>query len=116
MNELEIVHAITEPTRYAILCLLLRHDYCVRALARKLGISEPAVSQHMNVFKRYGLVEGRKLGYQVHYKVDRARIAEALAHISNALFADVSERELTMSCDCEFADECMRAHRPHGDK
>lgn len=115
MSDLEIVHAITEPTRYAILQLLLKRDYCVRALARKLGISEPAVSQHMNVFKKYGLVEGRKLGYQVHYKVDRQRIAAAMAAVTGSLTGDGVERELSAACTCEFADECIRGHRQdHG--
>ena len=110
-QDVEIVHAVTEPMRYAILCLLMEHDYCVRALARKLGISEPAVSQHMNVLKRYALVEGRKLGYQVHYKVDRQRLGEALAAVARELTSEGEERELKRKCTCEFADECIRGGR-----
>lgn len=110
-QEVEIVHAITEPMRYAILCLLMEHDYCVRALARKLGISEPAVSQHMNVLKRYSLVEGRKLGYQVHYKVVRQRLSDALKAVARQLTSECAERELTRNCSCEFVDECIRGGR-----
>ena len=82
-DDVEIVHIITEPTRFAILCLLIDHNYCVRALARKLNISEPAISQHMNVFKRYDLVTWKKLGYQVHYHVKRERVVQALSGLTS---------------------------------
>lgn len=115
-DDVEILHIITEPTRYEILCLLLRHTYCVRALARKLGISEPAVSQHMNVFKRYGLVTGQKYGYQMHYRVERERVLAALESVSAAfnmrLYDD--ENAVSRSCTCEFASECSRSRKIYG--
>ena len=107
-DDVEIVHIITEPTRFAILCLLIDHNYCVRALARKLNISEPAISQHMNVFKRYDLVTWKKLGYQVHYHVKRERVVQALSGLTSVfnLNLEGSENELNRACTCEFADEC----------
>lgn len=113
-DDVEIVRVITEPTRYAIMCLLLKHNYCVRALARKLGISEPAVSQHMNVFKRYGIVTGHKLGYQVHYRIDRERITAALASVTGTLSTCDSDEKLSRFCTCEFSEECSRK-KPDGE-
>ena len=107
-DDVEIVHIITEPTRFAILCLLIDHNYCVRALARKLNISEPAISQHMNVFKRYDLVTWKKLGYQVHYHVKRERVVQALSGLTSVFNLNLEghENELNRACTCEFADEC----------
>ena len=107
-DDVEIVHIITEPTRFAILCLLIDHNYCVRALARKLNISEPAISQHMNVFKRYDLVTWKKLGYQVHYHVKRERVVQALSGLTSVFNLNLEgyESELSRACTCEFADEC----------
>ncbi len=51
MTDLELLHIITMPTRYQILMLLLNHHYCGKALSSKLGISESAVSQHLQVLK-----------------------------------------------------------------
>ena len=51
MTDLELLHIITMPTRYQILMLLLNHHYCGKALSAKLGISESAVSQHLQVLK-----------------------------------------------------------------
>lgn len=47
MEREELIRAIGEPMRLRILELLTRRQYCVRSLARMLGISEPAVSQHL---------------------------------------------------------------------
>ena len=118
-DDVEIVHIITEPTRFAILCLLIDHNYCVRALARKLNISEPAISQHMNVFKRYDLVTWKKLGYQVHYHVKRERVVQALSGLTSVFNLNLEgyENELNRACTCEFADECScRRKRPSGEE
>ncbi|MGN1383084.1 MAG: ArsR/SmtB family transcription factor, partial [Eubacterium sp.] len=51
-------------------------DFCVRALSRRLGISEAAVSQHVKVLKKAGLIEGEKRGYFVHYTVNRGLLRD----------------------------------------
>ena len=48
--------ALADDNRLLILRLLGRRDYCVRALARQLGISQAAVSQHLKVLRQAGLV------------------------------------------------------------
>jgi len=59
-----------------LLRLLLRRELCVRALSRRLGISEPAVSQHLKVLRSVHLVKGHKKGYFTHYSVDRGKLKE----------------------------------------
>ena len=71
MTDLELLHIITMPTRYQILMLLLNHHYCGKALSAKLGISESAVSQHLQVLKNCGLVTGLRIDYQMHYQVNK---------------------------------------------
>jgi DNA-binding transcriptional ArsR family regulator len=40
--------------------ILLKHDLCVGGLARQLDISKPAVSQHLQVLRKIGLLTGEK--------------------------------------------------------
>ena len=61
--------ALGDSRRLEIFKLLLDHSYCVNAIARQLGISQSAVSQHMRVLREAGLVAGEKRGYHVHYSV-----------------------------------------------
>ncbi|CCU84745.1 hypothetical protein PHOSAC3_140034 [Mesotoga infera] len=56
--------------------LLLRREFCVRALSRRLCISESAVSQHLKVLRSAHLVKGHKKGYFTHYSVDRGKLKE----------------------------------------
>ena len=67
--------------RFMILRLLLEHDLCVEALAKRLDISKSAVSQHLKILREAGLVQGEKRGYFTHYSVMRERIKEIAAEL-----------------------------------
>ncbi len=114
MDEIQALHAVTEPTRFRILQELLHRRYCVRAASKKLGISEAAVSQHMGILKKYGLVYGKKIGYQMHYCLDRERLAR-LADIFRELLAEEETGPgPEWICSCEFFADCRRRERPAG--
>lgn len=110
MNSVQLIHLITDATRFRLIVLLLRHPYCVKALSKKLGISEPAISQQMKILKQNGLVEGVKLGYQVHYRVDRDLILSAIAELSQAMSNQSVPPALSSDadCSCEFEAECRK--------
>lgn len=78
---LKVLKALADETRLRMTHILLTQDLCGRALARQLGVSEAAVSQHMKVLKEAGVVEGEKRGYWVHYAVRK----EVLAQVGNAI-------------------------------
>ena len=48
---------------------------CVNALAGNLGVSQPAVSQHLGVLRAVDLVIGERRGYHVHYRLNPAALA-----------------------------------------
>lgn len=53
--------ALADPTRRAILARLARGDATVNELARPFAISQPAISKHLKVLERAGLVSrGRR--------------------------------------------------------
>jgi DNA-binding transcriptional ArsR family regulator len=54
--------ALADPTRRAMLTRLAAGDQTVGALARPFGISLPAISRHLRVLERAGLVQRRKDG------------------------------------------------------
>ena len=72
--------ALSDPTRRAIFERLCRDgDQTVGALTADAGISQPAVSKHLGVLKRAGLVRDRPDGRQTHYS---ARL-DALAPLTD---------------------------------
>ena len=68
--------ALADETRFRIIDLLLTHDLCVGALADHLAISKAAVSQHLQIMRKAGLVKGEKRGYWTHYSVDNRVIRQ----------------------------------------
>lgn len=70
MNEAQdlLFTALADPTRRAIFERLCRRgEQTVGALTAEAGISQPAVSKHLGVLKRAGLVSDRPQGRQTHY-------------------------------------------------
>ena len=79
MDRMLVLKAIADETRMNILTLLLRHNYCVGALAKELELSESAISQHLKVLREAGLLIGEKRGYFMHYDVNREVLRELAA-------------------------------------
>ncbi|MBV8046699.1 MAG: helix-turn-helix transcriptional regulator [Paludibacterium sp.] len=62
--------ALADPTRRAIFQRLSQEgELTVRALTDQAGVSQPAVSKHLAVLKRAGLVNDRHAGRETHYRV-----------------------------------------------
>jgi DNA-binding transcriptional ArsR family regulator len=68
--ENRIFQALADPSRRAILESLTRGEAAVTDLTSRFDISQPAVSQHLATLKRAGLVNGRREGRRVYYRVE----------------------------------------------
>lgn len=80
---------LADPTRLKLLKLLSQQKepdaLCVNALAFRLGVTQPAVSQHLKVLKDADLVQGEKRGYRAHYFVKQGALDKAQELMSQAL-------------------------------
>lgn len=65
----DLFGALSDPTRLAIVDVLLAQEMCTCDLAATLGVSEPAVSQHLRILRTLGLVTWRRAGRMVYYAV-----------------------------------------------
>ena len=80
---IQIFKALSDQTRLRLIDFLLTHDLCVGALANRLGISKPAVSQHLQILRKAGLVRGEKRGYWTHYSIERKTLLQLAGVIKN---------------------------------
>ena len=63
-----LFRSLADPTRRALFERLCREgEQTVGALTAQAGVSQPAVSKHLGVLKRAGLVRDRHKGRQTHY-------------------------------------------------
>jgi DNA-binding transcriptional ArsR family regulator len=86
--------ALSAPARITMVQLLKNRSLCVGALAKSIGITPGAVSQHLQVLKEAGLVEAEKRGYFMHYGLNvktLARWKEALEEFLTAPAPEVLE-------------------------
>lgn len=69
-----IFRIFSAETRVRMIELMKNRPLCVNALARELGISPAAVSQHLRVLRDAELVTAEKRGYFVHYRINKKSI------------------------------------------
>jgi ArsR family transcriptional regulator len=102
VNLVPILKALADETRFRIIHLLLSHDLCVGALADHLSMSKAAVSQHLQILRKAGLVRGEKRGYWTHYGVDKTVIHQ----IAEALIEKADQApDFRMACHRSIQDE-----------
>ena len=66
----KVFQALADPSRRAIFESLTRGEAAVKDLKARFDISQPAVSQHLATLKGAGLVNGRREGRRVYYRVE----------------------------------------------
>ena len=71
-----LFRTLADPTRRAIFERLCREgEKTVGALTARARISQPAVSKHLGLLKRAGLVRDRHEGRQTHYSAQLGALA-----------------------------------------
>src|SRR5215470_5311009 len=74
-----LFRTLGDPTRRAIFERLIREgELTVRVLTGHSGVSQPAVSKHLGILKRAGLVRDRREGRQTHYSAEPQGLAPLL--------------------------------------
>jgi DNA-binding transcriptional ArsR family regulator len=69
--------ALADPTRRRILAHLARGDKCVTHLAKPHAMSLPAVSKHLRVLEKAGLLRRRRYGRVHEMRLDAEPLRQA---------------------------------------
>ena len=79
----EVLNALGDPTRRAVLELLRAGPCAVVDIASELPVSRPAVSQHLRVLKGAGLVAARRDGARHLYRIDTQGLAALRTYLES---------------------------------
>ena len=83
----EVYRALGDPTRVKIIGGLAHQELCTSDLAEIVGLSEPAVSQHLRLLRAQRVVTSHRHGQRVFYALDddhvRDLLALTLAHVKD---------------------------------
>jgi len=122
MNEVKqlagVYKALSDQTRLRLVKMLAELQpggaLCVNALAAELGVSQPAVSQHLAVLRAADLVIGERRGYHVHYRLRPEGLAafrsEALALLGEEFMASPAPGDLGRAARQASTDSPTGAH------
>ena len=85
----ELLRALANPHRVAIVLELGAGPRCVHELVDALGVPQPLVSQHLRVLKAERLVHGHRRGREIAYELTDTHVA----HIVGDAVAHATEKE-----------------------
>jgi len=76
--------AVGDPTRRRLLDLLLNGEGdTATSLSSHLPVTRQAVTKHLDVLHRVGLVHAAPVGREKQYRVDEAQLARAVAQLTD---------------------------------
>jgi len=73
-----IFHALSHPTRIAILEVLRDRELSARTIQDKLGLEQANLSQHLAILRSHQIVVNRKDGNQVFYSIRNPVLVQVL--------------------------------------
>lgn len=83
----ELFRAFSDTRRVRIVSALLSGEMNIGTLAEVVGISESAVSHHMRGLRQMHLVQSRRDGKEVYYRIDDVHIIalfqQGVNHVQN---------------------------------
>ena len=100
--------ALTHPARLAILELLREGENCVCHLEAYLGLRQAYISQQLAVLRDSGLIQDRRDGWNIYYRVADPRIFEVLdiiRGVSGQAIPDMRRSGLHCSCPRCLAEQ-----------
>ena len=82
----EICKTLTNPKRIEILNVLKNDEKTVTELVNALGASKANVSQHLAVMRHKGILNTRRDGVNIFYRVANPKVIEACTLMKEVLF------------------------------
>jgi DNA-binding transcriptional ArsR family regulator len=78
-QNVRLLKALSDGTRIKILQLLLDGERCACTLVLPTGKSQPTVSQHLKILEEGGVLESRRVGTNIWYKIKSQEAEKILA-------------------------------------
>jgi len=92
MNKLTIIStALSDPNRVRLLAACMDQERCVCQLVELIDLSNASISKHLSTLKGAGLLESRREGRWVHYRVPDSPspiVNDALAFVRSHALSD----------------------------
>jgi len=100
--QVQLLKVLTHPGRLAILNILRDGERCVCHMEAYLGFRQAYISQQLIVLREAGLIQDRRDGWNVFYRVVEPRIFDVLSAVDSILTPQPSlhVQRAVVSCNC----------------
>jgi ArsR family transcriptional regulator, arsenate/arsenite/antimonite-responsive transcriptional repressor len=89
-----LLAALADPTRLRLLNLMDGREVCVCYFVEILKQGQPKISRHLAYLRRAGIVEARREGKWMHYRIERPEDAGAASILDATLASFKANREM----------------------
>jgi DNA-binding transcriptional ArsR family regulator len=95
-GQASVLKALGQPTRLQILDLLKGGERCVCEIFPAIHQEQANVSKHLSILKQAGILESRKDGLRIIYKIKAPEVLILLSGVSKLLKAQANEQHRLM--------------------
>ena len=92
----DVLKAMADPTRLKILHCLHNGERCVSDILEVVGGSQANVSKHLSVLKRAGLVDCRRSGLNVYYRIIDEGVFTICSNVCDSLELRIESEHKTI--------------------
>lgn len=100
-SQAQVFKVLTHPARIAILEILRDGEHCVCHMIACLGFRQAYISQQLSVLREAGLIQDRRDGWNIFYRVSNPQIYEILNAVHRITGKErlvIDEEHLQCSC------------------
>src|SRR5580692_2118157 len=90
----QLFAALADPTRLRLLNLMNGREVCVCYFVEVLNQGQPKISRHLAYLRRAGIVEARREGKWMHYRIERPHDTRAASILDATLKSFETDREM----------------------
>ena len=109
-DTVKLFAALADPTRLRLLNLMDGREVCVCYFVEILKQGQPKISRHLAYLRRAGIVEARREGKWMHYRIERPSDVGAAAILDAALKSFKTNREM-QSDQTRLVQACCQPQR-----
>ena len=93
-DTVQLFAALADPTRLRLLNLMNGREVCVCYFVEILKQGQPKISRHLAYLRRAGIVEARREGKWMHYRIERPADTRAASILDAALKSFDTDRSM----------------------
>ena len=88
----DVCLALANPKRLKILTLLKDEEMSVAGMTKEMGINKANLSQHLAILRQKNILETRRQGTTIYYRISNPKITEACMIMRSVLIEMLKEK------------------------